>query len=287
MNILIANYELENFFGGTQTWTITMKKAFERLGHYCDITALIPGINQKFREYIRPLRDEYDLLIANGNQTLCTFMPKAKKKVFVSHGVLPKLEQPVPGANFYLAVSEEVSNNIESKGFECSGIIRNPVNTGEFHFTKINKNLQTIAFLDRRRKFPFLKQAKKEYKVIEVGNPPVYDMFNALVLADLVVARGRGIYEAMSMGKNVIVSGNNSGRAGADEIMDGYVDETSFFEFRKNNCSGRNQHIQVVNWEQFKEELNKYDSVQGEINRQLIKNQNNDIGIANQILNLL
>jgi len=289
MKILMANYEMENFFGGTQTWTVTMYKALRELGHEVHVEAFNPKFNTNFLYMKRMVVGvKYDVLIANGNQTMHHFQEYADKIILMSHGVLPKLEQPVAGADIILGVSEEVAANVERQGFKCDGILRNPIDRQLYAAqSNINGTLKTIVLLDRRRKFPFIEELKKEYKVIELGTPPRYDLWSALQPADLVIARGRGIYEAMSMQKNVIVSGNNSGRGGKTELMDGFVTPENFLEFRKNNCSGRNQSIQVTSYEQFKVELDKYDYAAGAINHNLIAEHNDSVLIANQLLSYL
>lgn len=284
MRILIANSEMENFFGGTQTWTITMVKALRELGHIVHFTGVNKKINPTFQNDFEPLIDSYDLLIANGNTTINAFKGKAPVTIFVSHGILPKLEQPVQGADIILAVSEEVEQNIINKGFRCNGIIRNPIDIQKFSTSNKVKEIKTVGFLDRRRKFPFLKEIENRYNVIQIGNPPTTKIKEELDKCDVVVARGRGIYEAMALSKNVIVSGNNSGRAHRLEIMDGYVDNTTFFEFRKNNCSGRYNNINVNKVELFLNELYKFNLEQGEKNRKLMEENNDSRLIAKKLL---
>lgn len=284
MDILIANSEMQNFFGGTQTWTITMVKALRDLGHTVHFTGLTKRINPAFKKDYEPLKKDYDLVIANGNKTLKFYKDKAPVVIFISHGVLPQQEQPVKGADIMLAVSEEVQDNIIKKGFKCNGVLRNPIDTQKYTTTNKVTEIKTIGFLDRRRKFPYLNEIKKKYNVIEIGNPPTTKVKEELDKCDLVVARGRGIYEAMSLSKPVIVSGNNSGRARQVEIMDGYIDNTSFFEFRKNNCSGRYNNTKINNVKLFLNELDKVEIEQGEKNRKLIEENNDARLIAKTLL---
>ncbi len=288
LNILIANYEMVNFFGGTQTWTMVMKKALSELGHCVDIVGLKKGYNVHFKDHIKPLKKYYDILIANGNKTLSFFADKADIKIFVSHGILPKLEQPVLGADIYLAVSEEVADNLKRLGFDCKGILRNPIDLHKFTSAiTTNKKLKNIAFFCRRRVFPFIKEIEKDFNVIQVGHPPIYNTQQALLGSDLVVALGRSVYESMALGKNVVVSGNNSGRSGVVEMMDGFVTPDRFLEYRKNNCSGRYNSIEVTCYKQFKEELDFYHEKYSVINRELIAEYNDANKIAKQLLNII
>lgn len=285
MKILVANYEMENFFGGTQTWTITIVKALRKLGHKAHFTGISGKISPAFKSDFEPLLDSYDLLIVNGNTTLNHFKGRAPVTIFISHGVLPKLEQPVKGADIYLAVSEEVRDNIISKGFKCDGIIRNPIDLEKFTTNNPVTEIKTIGFLDRRRKFLYINLLRKHYKIIQIGTPPTPYIKEELDKCDLVVARGRGIYEAMALSKPVIVSGNNSGRSQGTELMDGYVDNKSFYEFRKNNCSGRSKKLIVSSPEMFVEEIRKASVDQGHRNRKLMEENNDSNLIAKQLIN--
>lgn len=284
MKILIANSEMENFFGGTQTWTITMVKVLRSLGYTVHFTGINGKIHKLFQPDFQPLLKQYDLLIANGNTTLRTFSKIAPVKILVSHGILPSIEQPIKGADIILGVSEEVELNIISKGFKCNGIIRNPIDLSKFKTSNPVKEIKTIGFLDRRRKFPFIDKLSSKYEIIQIGNPPTPNIKEELDKCDLVVARGRGIYEAMALSKNVIVSGNNSGRSNNIEFMDGFVDNSTFYDYRKNNCSGRYNKIHVKNVDMFLEEINKASIEQGYNNRELMQKNNDARAIANQIL---
>ena len=41
MKFLIANYEFKNFFGGTQTWSLTMLQALRSQGHTAFLDAYV------------------------------------------------------------------------------------------------------------------------------------------------------------------------------------------------------------------------------------------------------
>lgn len=284
MNILIANGEMENFFGGTQTWTITMVKFLRELGHNVHFTGVNGRIHPSFRSEYQPLIDKYDLLIANGNLAFNKFKNISPIKILILHGVLPQMEQPVSGADILLGVSEEVKNNITKRGFKCDGIIRNPIDLDKYTTTNPVKEIKTIGFLDRRRRFPFIKELSQRFNVIQIGNPPTTQIKEELDKCDLVVARGRGIYEAMSLSKNVIISGNNSGRGGKTEWMDGFVDDETFYIYRENNCSGRRMKINVTNVDIFWEQIQKASLEQAQRNRLLMEKNNDARLIAKELL---
>jgi hypothetical protein len=172
MDILIANGEMERFYGGTQTWTITMVKFLRELGHNVHFTGVNGVINPVFLSEYQPLIKKYDLLIANGNIAFNKFKNISPIKILILHGILPQMEQPVGGGDILLGVSEEVANNITKKGFKCDGIIRNPIDLDKYTTSNPVKEIKTIGFLDRRRQFPFIKELSKKFNIIQIGNPP-------------------------------------------------------------------------------------------------------------------
>jgi len=275
MKILITLHEPQSFFGGVETWAATMRSVLEKLGHEVQFFPFEKNGNRKF-----------DLILCNTNKALRGVARIKGKKIFICHGILPRPAQPVKGADVYIAVSEETADHCRLQGFPIHSIIRNPIDCSRFAFVGCGETPETIAFFDRRRRFRFARELRKKgFTVVEVGHPPVSNPEFYLCKADLVVARGRGAYEAMAMGKNVIVSGNNSGRSEV-ELMDGFVDDKTFFEFRENNLSGRCNCIQVSLIDVFMEELRKYNSRQGKRNRSLMLTYNDATGIAEQFLEL-
>jgi len=286
MKILIALYELENFYGGVQTWSLTMYETLKKLGHDVNIYTHSTKINEMYRDLPFVRNGAYDLILCSLNEVLNDVKEFKGKKVFISHGILPRLAQPVKGADIYIAVSEETAENCKAKGFPVHAIIRNPIDFDKFYFSGCNKKLKIITFFNRRRKFKFINELKRlGFEVIEIGNPPVLHPEAYLKNADLVVASGRGAYEAMAMGKNVIISGNNSGRSSM-ELMDGYINNETFFEFRKNNLSGRYNRIPVSSVKIFLKEIEKYNQQQGIRNRKLMLENNDSKNIAKQFLEL-
>jgi len=277
MKILIALHNL-SFFGGVQTWSLTMCSALKNMGHEVSFFTCTAGIsNGKI----------FDLILCNSNQALNDIKEFKGKKIFISHGILPPLEQPIKGADIYVAVSEEVAKNCETQGFPVQRIIRNPIDLDKFRFSGCNEKVKTIAFFDySRRKFSFMDELEKHgFKMLKVGNPPIPEPEKIIESADLVMAKGRSAYEAMAMGKNVIVSGDNNGCSGID-FMDGFVDNKTFFEFRLNNFSGRHNQIPISSIDVLLKEIGKYDQKQGTSNRGLIYKHNNSKDIAKQFLEL-
>lgn len=238
LRILLTNYNL-SWLGGTQTWVKTMAEELTRLGHDVHLFA---GDNQYnlFPDYAR-LDDNYDIAFINHNVCLTALDGlNIKCRVFTSHGIIPELEQPVKGADIYVSVSEEVQDNLSSKGFE-SVIIRNPINGWAFQPTTVSPKLSKVLFCSNYQgnALEVIKQASEGLVELRVMGKDVQGSVQEnMQWADLVIGLGRTAYEAMSMNKNVLIYDYNG--------CDGLVTPETAKEFRKNNCSGRRYKKQLT-----------------------------------------
>ena len=264
------------FFLGAETHTYTLARELIRLGHDVSIFCFLKGVMwEKMKNTGATLledivEDKYDLAIMNGNPC----MPKAPKsamKIFISNGVIPPQEQPVPGADKYVAISEEVSNNLETRGYS-SVIIRNGIDCERFKSTRpVNKKLKNVLLISNKQtpvspEFKKINEACKKLKlnltVLSTNfGTSQWNVEEFINLNDLVISLGRGVYEAMACQKNALVldyQGN-----------DGMITNKSYFEIRKNNCSGR-RYRGSISVNTLIDEFKKYDPEQGKMNRQLI-----------------
>jgi len=271
MNILLATYSLEHL-AGTETWTVTMA---DHLGkeHNVDVYAftgidnLIPANADKSKHY--------DIAIINHNVCLDALRSwNIDRRIFTSHGVIPEMERPVPGADVYAAVSEEVQAVVEQQGFNAV-IIRNPIDTEYFTPAPVNQELKNILWMNNRA--PNMEMVEPasdgyEYRIQTGWSGGVRENIK---WADMVVTSGRGAYEAMSCGRNVCIV-NWCG-------CDGIVNHESIIELRKCNCSGR-RYQQWWPPERIREEFERYDP---NLNMQPYILENNDVQkIAEQYLNV-
>jgi len=242
MKILLVNWAL-GFIAGSETWTMTMYDELKRQGHEVDVYGICG--NRLIDASYNP-KKEYDLAICNHNLSKIQSW-NIRKRIYTSHGIMSKLEEPKKGADKYVAVSEEIAEKY--KEFKPV-IIRNPINCEEFKETKKNSTLKNILYLSNRKaKMAICKEASKDYNFKWFGGGQK-GARKAIEWADLVITLGRGCLESLAMGRNVIVFD----RFGAD----GFVTPESILEFRKHNCSGRRYR---KNWgvEELREEFKKYD----------------------------
>lgn len=234
MKILMANVSLERL-AGSETWTMTM---YDYLSRRHDVDVYVP--NGERNTLIKSGYDKskkYDIALINHNVCLWELRDwNITRRIFTSHGVIPHLEQPEPGADRYVSVSEEVQDNLIRKGFE-SEIIRNPIDTDRFSYAKPNDTLRNILWMNNRAPNTAMIEEVSEGYDYRVQTGWSGGTVEAIQWADLVITSGRGVYEALSCGKNAMVV-NWCG-------CDGFVTENNIESLRTVNCSGRffNTHL--------------------------------------------
>ncbi len=261
MKILLTNNHLDQL-GGTETWVITMAKYLQKIGH--DVGVYIKR-NEKVLDIINDIRDDnpkgYDLALINHNACINV---DAKFKIQTSHGTVPEMEKPSPDCDVNVAINNYVANhhNIDT-------IIRNPIDTRLFR-PKSNigiKPERKLAITHVSPPIEVIRATRKDYNVSELINN-----------SDLVVSIGRGMLEAMSCGRNVIVWDNRSYRG---ECGLGYLSNP------EDSWTFANKHYDntkiKINWE---EELNKYNPEDGARNRQYILDNHSVENIAQQYLDI-
>lgn len=280
------------YFLGCETHTYAMAKEMISKGYEVHIfTYLKKEMWNKMKETGAKLldddiKDEYDVVIINNNGCM-PLAPKSAYKIFVSNGVIPANEYPVEGADRYISVSEEVKNNLNTLGYD-SILIRNGVDCERFKSTRpINKKLKNVLILSNKqspydKEFQAVDEACRRMKLhlIACGlkfGTPMWETEEFINMADLVISLGRGTYEGMACGRNVIV--------GDYQGLDGFLDEKTYLESRKHNCSGR-RFIYEFTLDNIIGEFKKYNINQGEKNRKLAL-ENHDIkNIVKSYLNI-
>lgn len=263
MKILLANYILGGTTG-SETWTASLGHELTKLGH-----------DVEYRTASQTVDFTPDLAIINHGECLNAFKHLSCPKIFTSHGVLPAQEQPVPGADVYVTVSEEVQDNLKAQGYG-SVVIRNGIDCDKFQpLTEPNETLTSVLFSSNYQSSAedTTRRAAEglglRFKAIG-GQNRVTDVVSEIQAADLIVGLGRTAYEAMACGRNVVVFDYNGG--------DGFVTPETILEMRKNNCSGRRyRHPYTV--EELKAELLKYSKENGARLRDYVL-ENNNMGIV-------
>jgi hypothetical protein len=290
MKILLATNFLEGYTG-SESFIYTLGKELKNLGHdvkfYCNAFG---WFGHKMREegftvYHNELPDtEYDVVHFQHNEVVTKIyplVPKAKK-VFMSHGILPPLEQALPYEKYpmdgYLGCSEETLDNCLFKampiaGATKNGILRNLIDTKKYFtdrpiHTKLENVLIISNYIGRTPQYiGLIAQACSKIganlKIIGDAGIRVPDTRVFIPEADLVIGLGRCILEAMSMCRSVLVFDYQG--------MEGLIDSKDTYEQLKTcNFSGRKKKQVNVNIGMVMNEFSKYKREQGNFNRELI-----------------
>ena len=251
MKILLTNNHLERL-GGSETWVYTMAQELKRRGYQVGVYTKVKGyVSDLLKDLIDDEPQGYDLALINHNSCMGV---DAKFKIFTSHGTVPELERPIEGADYYVAVNENVAEkyNIET-------IIKNPIDTELFKpITEIKDNVETVlAITEEKLDLP--------YNVIYPDRRKM-NMPELINQADIVISLGRGCLEAMSCGRPVITWDK---RPYWEARGDGYLDDLSKL---KGNVAGQYSRTDI----DLEEEIKKYNKEDGKRNREYIL-ENHDV----------
>jgi len=240
MKVLLMNNKL-NYYGGTETSIYTIAEELYRLGCQIDIFTFGKGLMSeaigRFGTVTDEPADEYDLILVNHNTCLERVKNIKGYKIMTCHGVSPELEQPVPGADSYVAISEEVQEHLKSKGFE-STVIRNSINLERFSFKEVHNEKKRVLSLSKgRQAVEWLQEICQElgygFGHLWLKTLNIEDYIKE---ADVVVSYGRGALEGLACGKNVVVY---DARNYIDSYADDIITPENMNELAKNNFSGR------------------------------------------------
>ena len=247
MKILLTNNHL-NRPGGSETACYTLAVELLRQGHTVDIYAPIKGIVwSKMQEqgcgWIRP--GHYDLAIVSHTPTQKHLMENPHitigRMIRVCHGTGNELEQPFPGADAYVSISEEVQAHLKAKGYQ-STVILNGIDTHRFRRkAEPNRELHKVLALTQSEKAQNIledacRRSGVQLLTLDKFRSPRWDVENAINEADLVISLGRGALEAMACERPVIVW---DFRDYQGNMGDGYCYPDLLHDFAKCNFSGR------------------------------------------------
>ncbi|MCX5726457.1 MAG: glycosyltransferase [Candidatus Saganbacteria bacterium] len=291
MKILITTHHLKDY-GGSELFTQDLAVALKDSGHEVFVfspnlglvaeTIRKNGIN--ITDNLRKFKNEkFDIIHAQHNETAISVRSVFKRTpmVFMVHGTIPKLEQPPLNLRIlkFIAISEGVKRHLTGEYSippEKIQIVRNFIDAKRFSCKKqVNDRSENLLVLSNRyteKIRDVIEKACEDFKIkiAHVGLPenPAENVEDHINNADIVVTHGRGALESMACERNVIVYGIYGG--------DGFIDETNFYELRKNNFSGRRYRKEYTP-DDLKSELKKYDPDVGmELRKLVIKENSKD-----------
>ena len=272
MKILVGQNHLDTI-GGSETYTYTLIKWLVSNNHKVELL-----VGQENRLGIMSDKIEKELgIVANkltGNYDACFLSHQSSVKSYISflkgkplnnvfqiiHGIIPHEEQPIIHDGLrYIAITQEVKNYLLNKYNLTSTYVSNFIDLERFKFKPIKENLKVILSLSQSEIFnEMLRKVTNKMGIALYYNNkhknPIFNIEDKIYDADLVVSLGRGCYEAMACGRNVLVA---DFRNYMSNYSDGYLTDENYLRFHENNCSGRKMKISTT--EEFLEkELKKY-----------------------------
>lgn len=237
-----------------------MARELIRQGHEVGVFTHFKGvISNLLKDHLDDTPQDYDLALINHNS--CAHVG-ARKKIYTSHGWADGLETPPPGMDEYVAVSENVA-----KRHGITTIIKNPIDTEQF------RPLDTINDTPER-----ILAITSHALPITATYPSRYDetMPQLMQQADVVITAGRGVLEAMSTGRAVVVYDI---RPVLGLCADGYLHD---FTHLRGNVGGEYHLTQCDPVA----EILHYQQEHGERNRDYILQHHDVKDIVSQYLNL-
>ncbi|MCB0750194.1 MAG: glycosyltransferase, partial [Ignavibacteriae bacterium] len=274
LNILITNHQLLDFTG-SEIYTYTLAEQLVRNGHnvtiytkYADkILNMFKLINVKIITNINEIANEnFDIAHIHHNIMAIEvryYFPSLPI-VFLSHGVIPFLEQPPIidlGISKFIAVSEEVKNNLISKGIDEKKIdvIRNIIDPIYFFpISEINEKPQKALIITNKMNLEVEKTIKEACNWLNIKTEFIgrrfeevspFEMGKRINKADIVFSLGRGIIEAIMCERVPIIFDRNGG--------DGIVTSENVELYMNKNFSGRTKN-KIFNVEELIKEIEKY-----------------------------
>lgn len=275
MKVLVGNNRLATI-GGSETYTYAMVKELQRQGH--DVTVVTTGrpgpaaraiFDLNIPIFFNKVEGTYDIALLSHKTSIEAAKDVNTFKLQTCHGAHHPMEQPVKGMDQYVGVSEEVCSSLLKKGFTSTHIY-NGIDCERFKSTRpINKKLTSIlslsqsksvnlelSILCRKMGIEFMYHNNHERGSV------IWDIETSINKADLVFTIGRGAYESMACGRNVILYDQRSYYSGIP-IGDGFVNKGNVRDYLMYNCSGRFSKKRFTIHELI-EETKKYDPQVGE-----------------------
>jgi len=237
-------------FTGSETWTYTMAKYLSRI---CDLK-VDAGVKGDLFNLIKfcdkGSHDLPDLNIVNHRH----MVQDLQNVIFTSHSVIHDVEFYPDTDCIKVAPSEEIANM-----YKDVNVIYQPIDFERFKPTrKINKTPKTILYLcnpNYQNGREIVEEAFKGFELIFIDKP-TFDIQLLIDKADVVVSLGRGAYESLAMGRNVISGDRRSYMA--EFGGGGMITNDNFESLLKTNLSSRD-NLKTFTVKQLRDELDKYD----------------------------
>lgn len=284
MNCLLATHHYLEYTG-TETYLLTLARELLSLGHRPFLYAPYLGgaVARETRRLGVEIADRLDrfagapLEVAHVSHNLVAYQVRrafpALPMVFVSHGVVPFLEQPPAadlGVHAFVAVSEEVAANLAASGVprEAIRIVRNFVDVERFRPDgPVAPRPRRLLVLSYRMEDDIEARLRRAAAAAGIrvsrigrGRRLARDVRPHILRADVCVTGGRGVLEAMACGRPVIAHDYRHG--------DGMITRGNVMALAACNFSGRARR-ETFDEERWRRELASCRPEMGEENRRI------------------
>jgi glycosyltransferase involved in cell wall biosynthesis len=296
-----------NHYTGVTTWAYELIKGLSKF----NVDVVFVSSNSYFisnKEYIKDISlhsnviesidysTKYDVVFLHNTEHENISKKVGKKTVFISHGSMINSANPKLKHDMHVAVSGRSKYVLGADMFILNGIDLNKFKSNKL----LNKIPKKCLYHNRFKPQKFVHEACEElnieldyWKVIEK------DVTKKIEESDFVMGYGRSVYEAMSMGKPVLVFGHNSptnknklNKTGISSnveggFSDGWIDESNFKTLLYRNCCGWARKIYIDNKNDMIDLMKGYDYKMGNVNRRLAEEHLSSQTMVNSFTNII
>ena len=278
-----------NHYTGVTTWAYELMRGLDQFDIDVVFISYDPYLISE-KEYVKDISQyaniissvdfnkKYDVVLIHNTEHEDIAKRVGENTIFVSHSSM------VDNANPKLKHSKHITvSGLSKYVLGADMFILNGIDLDKF---KSNHNLNEIPkiclYHNRTPPQDFVFEACRELDIeLIFWNVIERDVRKKIDKSDFVMGYGRSVYEAMSMGKPVLVFGHNSplnknklnetgmSSNGQGGLSDGWVDGSNFKEMLHRNCCGWDKKIYIDNKQDMIDMIRGYDFKMGDVNRTL------------------
>jgi len=296
-----------NHYTGVTTWAYELIKGLSKF----NVDVVFVSSNSYFisnKEYIKDISlhsnviesidysTKYDVVFLHNTQHENISKKVGKKTVFISHGSMINSANPKLKHDMHVAVSGRSKYVLGADMFILNGIDLNKFKSNKL----LNKIPKKCLYHNRFKPQEFVYEACEELNIkLDCWEVIEKDVTKKIRESDFVMGYGRSVYEAMSMGKPVLVFGHNSPKnknelrtVGISSnvnggLSDGWVDKNNFKKILYRNCCGWAEKIYIDNKNDMINMIKRYDCKMGDVNRKLAEEHLSSQTMVNSFENVI
>jgi len=274
----LNQFDIDVVFLSNNPYLISEKEYVKDVSQYANVISSL-DFNKKYDVVLLHNTDHEDVAKRIGENT-----------IFVSHSSMVDNAKPKLKHSKHITVSGRSKYVLGADMFILNGIDLNKFKSNKL----LNKIPKKCLYHNRFRPQKFVYEACEELNIkLDYWSVIEKDVTKRIGESDFVMGYGRSVYEAMSMGKPVLVFGHNSpinknrlNETGISSniqggFSDGWVDESNFKEMLHRNCCGWDKKIYIDNKNDMINMIKGYDYKMGDVNRTLAEKHLSSISMVN------